>query len=177
MDMGETAKFGFDSLDSRVLSSEEALGSSLDSFQRNSNTAGAEDFCTQTVAKCRLAIGYVLSGTRDEDGLFPHLRTFCKSYACEHCGPRKVAAIRRGIELAILKFGLNTFATLTLDPKTCGCSAEDSAKYIRKVWNKFRIIQKREFGRGLEFVAVIEFKKMVLRTCMSFSTSSFGMTG
>ncbi len=142
----------------RRIYSEVARSNSLDCIKRNSNKGNSARGLAGIEAPCRAA-KYILKGVADEDGLFPHYKTFCKSYNCEFCGPRKRALIRHAIALAIEKYKLISFATLTLDPKTCKCGPEGSAKYIRRAWNKFRVLQKREFNRGLEFVAVIEFQK------------------
>ena len=125
--------------------------SSLDKYKHNSNnkkTRGSSPGVSPLLslaAPCKASKDsrFVLSAVEKENGLYPHRFTFCKSYQCEYCGPKKIFLVRKAIGLAIDKFGLKVFATLTLDPKQC--SAEDSAKYIRKVWNKFRIIQKRKF--------------------------------
>ncbi len=131
--------------------SEETLNNSLVSFERNSNTKENLKF-----ANCRTK-GYSLVSELDPDNLFSYFRTFCKSYTCPYCGPRKAVLMKHLIMAAMEKFGLKVFLTLTLDPKSC--SAEESARYIKRVWNKFRTIQKRHFKRGLNYIHVLEFQK------------------
>lgn len=135
--------------------------SSLDFSKHNSNRlddSDAEPDLEGTEAPCGAA-RYILSGEKDEDGLHRHFKTFCKSYKCEFCGKRKLALVRAGFVLAIKKYGLDVFVTLTLDPKRCTSSPQESGKYIRNAWNKFRILQKRAFNRNLQFIAVVEFQK------------------
>jgi hypothetical protein len=135
--------------------------SSLDSSKRNSNKLAdsvTEPKLEGTKAPCK-AEGFILSGSKDEDGLYRHYRTFCKSYDCEYCGQRKLSLMRRGFGLAIKKYVLNVFVTLTLDPKRTPGGPDGSSKYIRKIWNKFRTLQKRAFDRNMSFIAVTEFQK------------------
>lgn len=144
-----------------ITSTSKVRTSSLDSLKRNSNKlgdSGVEPDLEETIAPCGAA-RYLLSGTKDDDGLYRHYKTFCKSYGCEFCGRRKLGLMRKGFELAIHKYSLDVFVTLTLDPKSCGCRPEDSAKYIRNAWNKFRTLQKREFDYNMQFIAVTEFQK------------------
>lgn len=123
---------------------------SLDSLKRNSNTADAG------AAPCK-AKGFMLQSSNPVDGVFSLFRTFCKSYRCEYCGPRKALLMRSLIAKAISAHQLKVMATLTLDPRSC--TAETSAKYIKKCWNKLRILQKRFFGKGLKYVSVLEYQK------------------
>jgi hypothetical protein len=107
---------------------------SLDIIQPNSNNSES----SPTIPLCR-ASRFILSGSKNEDGLFPHLKVFCKTYGCPFCGPKKVYIVQKAIEAAIGTHSLNVFATLTLDPKRLANKDQsESAKYIRKVWNKFR---------------------------------------
>jgi hypothetical protein len=132
------------SVDSVLLETDsEVTPDSLDPNRHNSNTPD----CSR----------YILSGRRAEDGLFPHRKVFCNSYACASCGAVKVSRLRKAIEAAIKNFDLRVFATLTLS--TDCCSPEQSQSYIRKVWNKHRTYQRRKFGRKLSFICVLEFQK------------------
>ena len=133
--------------------------SSLDSSKHNSNSSEnscAEPALVGNMAPCRSA-NYILSGPKGGNGLHQHLKTFCKSYECEFCGQRKLHMMKKGFALAVREHGLDVFVTLTLDHSRCG--PEESEKYIKNAWNKFRTLQKREFGHNLQFIAVTEFHK------------------
>ncbi len=139
---------------------------SLDNIGNNSNTEGNSELTAIRGTECIKLKGkiapcpsskFILVGNKNEKSLFPHLNIFCKKYTCEYCGNLRVFQIKKAIENAINDFSLNVFATLTLNPKSC--TPANSARYIRKIWNKFRIIQKRQFNRNLNFICVIENQK------------------
>ena len=123
----------------------EASSSSLDFYKRNRNrTCGG-----------LASMGPVLgpSGIR-----YGYARTYCKAWDCSYCGRRKAARVCRRIAAAAKEHGLNRFLTLTLDPKTC-TKEEDLVRYIRQVWRKFRVYLKRQHGKSVEFIAVLEEHK------------------
>jgi hypothetical protein len=51
---------------------------------------------------------------------------------------------------------LTRFLTLTLDPEKI---EGDSVRYLRGVFNKFRLYLRRKFGRPIDYIAVLEFHK------------------
>lgn len=132
---------------SKELISTESLSNSLDSLKRNSNNK---------FAPCR-AKDLIVQSEKGSDDLYKILRIFCKSYSCPYCGPKKAILMRSLISKAIEKYKLITFATLTLDQTKC--FKEDSARHIKKCWNKFRILQKRNFKRSIKYISVLEFQK------------------
>ncbi len=86
------------------------------------------------------------------------LRVMCKSYGCSVCGPRKAVRLRKAIAAKALELSLTRFLTLTLDPKKIPPGA-DPVKYIRgEVWAKFRTYLKREYGKAVVYIAVLEFQ-------------------
>jgi hypothetical protein len=87
------------------------------------------------------------------------LRVMCKSYGCAFCGPRKAVRLRKAIAAKALELSLTRFLTLTLDPARIPPDA-DPVKYIRgEVWAKFRTYLKREYGKVVVYIAVLEFTK------------------
>jgi hypothetical protein len=140
--------------------SEETCITSLDLYQRNSiaaeNAVAQDSEIVPCEAPCKAA-RYLLVGTTPKDGLHEHFKTFCKSYRCPFCGPRKVFQVRLAITEAMSRFKLDKFLTLTLDP--ADCAADGSVAYIRNCWNKFRNAQKKEFGKNVDFISVVELQK------------------
>jgi hypothetical protein len=53
--------------------------------------------------------------------------------------------------------GLTRMMTLTLDPKLC--VVEDSVKYIRECFSKFRVTLYRRFGKSISYISVVELQK------------------
>ncbi|MBX9767928.1 MAG: hypothetical protein K2X47_11705 [Bdellovibrionales bacterium] len=161
---------GLDSVLSDTVSKVQSKGetrNSLDTFKGNSNSAAAKGLgpvessapgekSLPMMAPCK-AKSFVLVGSQGGDGLFDHLRVFCKTYSCEFCGPRKISLLKMAFKKAMESHKLDVFLTLTLNPKSC--SAEDSIVYIRKCWNKFRILSKRHFKQNISFLSVIELQK------------------
>jgi hypothetical protein len=84
-------------------------------------------------------------------------RLGCKTWRCPSCGPKKANKVRFGIVKHATARNLCRFLTLTLNPRAC--SAEDSVKYIKSTWGKFRVLLQREQGKSISFIAVIEFQK------------------
>lgn len=119
--------------------------SSLDLYKSNRNT-----WCATTAAVGRVA------GAGKE--LYAYAATYCKTWKCEECGPKKAARIRRFIAAAAREHGLNRFLTLTLDPKRVEPGV-DHVAYLRDTWRKFRVYLKRRHGQTVTFIAVMEAHK------------------
>ena len=81
----------------------------------------------------------------------------CKAWACETCGPRKAATVRKAIMERATEKALHRFVTLTLNPRNC--TRLDSAKYVRNCWAKMRTYLKRKYGKSISFISVIELQK------------------
>jgi hypothetical protein len=98
----------------------------------------------------------MLTGPSQSGGRL-YSRAFCKTYGCPTCGKLKAAQIGLAIKNAIEKHGLWVFATLTLNPKDC--TPETSVEYIKRCWNRLRLLQRREFEKNISFISVTEFQK------------------
>jgi hypothetical protein len=86
-----------------------------------------------------------------------YLRLGCKSWSCGRCGPRKAKRLRKAITERATEKGLSRFLTLTLDP--ADCTPEESVRYIRSCWNKFRVYLKRRYRTRLSYIVVLELQK------------------
>ncbi len=86
-----------------------------------------------------------------------YARLGCKRWTCARCGPKKVRRLRRAVIDRATERGLRRLLTLTLNPATC--SPEDSVRYIRQCWNKFRTSLKRCHKGSITFIAVLELQK------------------
>jgi hypothetical protein len=78
----------------------------------------------------------------------------CKTWRCPECGPKKTRRVQKAIAQWAAELGLTRFLTLTLNPSAC--TREESVKYIRKVWSKFRVYLGRRYGNSITFIAVVE---------------------
>jgi hypothetical protein len=65
--------------------------------------------------------------------------------------------LRRAIVQVATEKDLRRFVTLTLDPATS--PPEDSVRYLRKCWNKFRTTLKRQYGASISFITILELQK------------------
>jgi hypothetical protein len=83
-------------------------------------------------------------------------RVNCKCWDCSYCGPRKAKRYRYRISEIAEREQLCRFLTLTLDPATI---EGDSARYLRAVFNKFRLYLRRKFGVAVKYIAVLEFHR------------------
>jgi len=100
------------------------------------------------------AVGRV---TVDGKDLLAFARIYCKRWLCDYCGPRKAAWLRQKITEKAKEHELTRFLTLTVDPKTA--PEGEAVKYVKDVWRKFRVYLKREFGRTISFISVMELHK------------------
>lgn len=85
-----------------------------------------------------------------------YIRVNCKTWDCPYCGERKAKRYKRLIAELAQREGLTRFLTLTLDPSLI---EGDSVKYLRKVFNKFRLYLRRKYGVPVKYIAVLEFHK------------------
>ena len=80
----------------------------------------------------------------------------CKTWGCCYCGPRKANLYKRLIGQLAEREQLTRFLTLTLDPSKI---EGDSVRYLRGVFNKFRLYLRRRYGTPVKYIAVLEFHK------------------
>ncbi len=140
----------FESETTERVSTRGTTKTNLDIITANSNTDRLFD------GQCEGA-KFMLVGPSNAEGLFPHVKVLCNRYGCPVCGPKKRAKFFFAFRKAIEEHGLSVFVTLTLDPSKC--SAGDSARYIKDVWNKHRTLQKRHLKNAPSFICVLEFQK------------------
>jgi hypothetical protein len=92
-----------------------------------------------------------------EPDLRETIRLQCKSWTCPSCGPKKARRLRKAIIETAMAKNLYRFMTLTLDPSTC--TPEESIRYIRACWNKFRTYLRRRYGSKIVFITVLELQQ------------------
>ena len=80
----------------------------------------------------------------------------CKCWSCRYCGPRKAKKYKYLIRQIAEREGLTRFITLTLDPSRI---EGEAVRYLRQVFNKFRLYLRREYGAPVKYIAVLEFQK------------------
>ena len=138
---------------SDVLRSEATQRSSLlDELQNNRNIGIPESF--QALGRNRNCGIWTIVGS---DGVRQRLlRLNCKTWGCCHCGPRKAKRYKYLISQLAEREQLTRFLTLTLDPTLI---EGDSVRYLRGVFNKFRLYLKRKYGAPIKYIAVLEFHK------------------
>lgn len=127
--------------------------SSLDEIQNNRNTGIPESF--QRLGRCRNCGVWTIAGW-NPDGSRSLYRLNCKTWSCPYCGPRKAKRYRFLIGQIAEREQLTRFLTLTLDPSLI---EGDSVRYLRRVFNKFRLYLRRKFGVSVKYIAVLEFHK------------------
>lgn len=98
---------------------------------------------------------------RNEHGQITYLAAGCKAWRCNYCGPKKAEKLKRAIARAAEEKGLTRFLTLTLDTKflTDADLNDSGIAYIRKTWGKLRIYFKREYGKSIDFISILELQK------------------
>ncbi len=143
------------SVASGVLRSEATQqSSSLDELQNNRNTGIPKSF--QSLGRVRYCGIWTVSGWTP-DGLRRQFhRLNCKTWGCCYCGPRKAKRYKHLIRQAAEREQLTRFLTLTLDPSLI---EGDSVRYLRRVFNKFRLYLRRRFSTPVKYIAVLEFQK------------------
>ncbi len=100
----------------------------------------------------------IVGEVRENGNRYDHYAALgCKGWDCPVCGPKKARRLRQAIIEAATRNDLRRFLTLTLDPRYT--SSEESIKYIRECWRKFRVYLKRRTGKSIDFIAVVELHK------------------
>ena len=84
------------------------------------------------------------------------VRLDCKTWDCAYCGPRKAWRYKQAIRVIAERHSLTRFLTLTLDPSKI---EGDPVRYLRRVFNKFRVSLLRKFGCSVTYIAILEFHK------------------
>ena len=126
--------------------------SSLDEIQNNRNTGIPESF--QQLGRNRNCGVWTIVGC---DGVVQRFhRLNCRTWGCCYCGPKKAKRYRYLIGHLAEREKLTRFLTLTLDPSKV---EGDSVRYLRGVFNKFRLYLRRKYGAPVKYIAVLEFHK------------------
>ena len=126
--------------------------SSLDEIQNNRNIGDALSF--QQLGRNRNCGVWTIVGFDGVRQRFHRLN--CKTWGCSYCGPRKAKRYRYLIGQLAEREKLTRFLTLTLDPSRV---EGDSVRYLRGVFNKFRLYLRRKYGAPVKYIAVLEFHK------------------
>ena len=100
-------------------------------------------------------------GPLDQHGWITYLTAGCKAWRCNYCGPKKAEKLKKAISRVAEEKGLTRFLTLTLDPKFLSETdlQDGGIAYIRRSWSKLRIYLKREHGRSIDFISIVELQK------------------
>ncbi len=129
-------------------------GSSLVELQNNRNIGNPESF--RSLRRAPYCGKWTVTGLApDGNGRVFH-RVNCKTWGCCYCGPRKAKRYKVLIGQIAEREQLTRFLTLTLDPKKI---EGDSTRYLREVFNKFRLYLRRQSGANAKYIAVLEFHK------------------
>ena len=129
-------------------------GSSLVLNQSNRYDVASKEL--QAIGRCkhcgaRTLRGYALDGRSER-----LIRLNCKTWACAYCGPRKAWRYKQAIRAIAERLSLTRFLTLTLDPSKI---EGDPVRYLRRVFNKFRVSLLRKFKCTVNYIAILEFHK------------------
>jgi hypothetical protein len=128
--------------------------SSLDEIQSNRNTDFPSSF--KSLRRGKHCGAWTVWGTTPDGLRRIFHRVNCKTWGCCYCGPRKAKRYRYLICQVAEREQLTRFLTLTLDPSLI---EGDSVRYLRRVFDKFRIYLRRRFGNPVKYIAVLEFHK------------------
>jgi hypothetical protein len=128
--------------------------SSLDEIQNNRNTDFPSSFKSLRRGK-HCGIWTVWGTTPDGVRRMFH-RVNCKCWSCPYCGLRKAKRYKHLIRHIAEREGLTRFMTLTLDPSLI---EGDPVRYLRRVFDKFRVYLRRKYGAPVKYIAVLEFHK------------------
>jgi hypothetical protein len=126
----------------------------LDEIQNNRNTDLAESF--RALGRKRNCGVWTVVGSSDDGTKQIFHRVNCKTWGCCFCGPRKAKRYKFLIGKLAEHEQLTRFLTLTLDPSRI---EGDSVRYLRGVFNKFRLYLRRRYGAPVKYIAVLEFHK------------------
>jgi hypothetical protein len=133
---------------------EQLRTSSLDSKETNRYTHGLAELNKQ--GRKRYCGTKTLKGIAADSTVSRFIRLDCKTWGCAHCGPKRAKRYKAAIRAVAEKEQLNKFLTLTLDPAKIKGSP---VRYLRKVFNKFRVYLLRKYGKSIKYIAVLEFQK------------------
>ena len=126
------------------------LVSSLDVIQINRYTHAPSEL--QRRGRKRYCGSRTLRGL--VEGREKVVRLDCRTWSCGYCGPRKAWRYKQAISGVAERNGLNRFLTLTLDPAKIEGNA---VRYLRAVFNKFRVYLLRKYGCSIKYIAILEF--------------------
>jgi hypothetical protein len=139
---------------SAKLRSEAEQRTSLDSKKINRYTDSLAQLNKQ--GRKRYCGVRTLKGSSADGSVTRFIRLDCKMWGCAHCGPKKAKRYKAAIRQIAEKEQLNRFLTLTLDPRKISGSP---VRYLRRIFNKFRVYLLRKFGRSIKYIAVLEFQQ------------------
>jgi hypothetical protein len=127
--------------------------SSLDEIQNNRNTLDGRDALSfRALGRNRNCGIWTIVGNDGVKQKFHRLN--CKTWSCCYCGPRKAKRYKYLIGQLAQRERLTRFLTVTLDPSKI---EGDSVRYLRGVFNKFRLYLRRRYGMPVKYIAVLEF--------------------
>jgi hypothetical protein len=136
------------------LRSEAEQRTSLDSKEINRYTHDLAELHKQGRKRyCGLR---TLRGSSADGSVIRFIRLDCKTWGCPYCAPRKAKRYKAAIREIAEREQLNRFLTLTLDPRKIEGSP---VRYLRRVFNKFRVYLLRKYGKSIKYIAVLEFHK------------------
>ena len=103
-----------------------------------------------------IAVFWTLDGPTQDGQRRQYHRLNCKTWGCIYCGPRKARLYKHLIGKIAEREQLTRCVTLTLDPSKI---RGNSVRYLRSVFNKFRLYLRRKFHVIVKYIAVLEFQK------------------
>jgi hypothetical protein len=121
-----------------------------------SNRYGVASKELQAIGRCKYCGARTLRGFMLDGKSEKLLRLNCKTWACAYCGPRKAWRYKQAIRAVAERVSLTRFLTLTLDPSKI---EGDTVRYLRRVFNKFRVSLLRKFKCTVNYIAILEFHK------------------
>ena len=83
-----------------------------------------------------------------------NVRGDCNTWGCGYCGLRKARRYKKSIRAIAERESLTRFLTLTLDPSKID---GDPVRFLREVFNKFRVYLLRKYDCSIKYIAVLEF--------------------
>jgi hypothetical protein len=110
----------------------------------------------QARGRCKYCGAWTIRGFALDGRAEKLIRLDCKRWVCAYCGPRKAWLYKQRIRDLAESYGLTRFVTLTLDPSKID---GDAVRYLRKVFNKWRVSLLRKFKSAVTYIAILEFHK------------------
>jgi len=142
---------------SALVGREAPLSSSLVYLSNNRNTL-IDSLLQRPIGRGKWCGHFTIRGRDPQTGKTQYRRVNCGCWTCSYCGPRlaKLAkwAIRRWAE----ELQLSRFLTLTLDPSKLS-EVQYDIRYLRWVFNKFRVYLSRRYGEAPKYIAVVELHR------------------